>query len=697
MLAGWANDDEWQGRVGWLSLDEADDEPVRFWTYALSALESVAPQLTRESLAALKAPGMDPVGVALPLLLNATITAEDSYALVLDDFHVVGDPMIHQSVEFLLTYLTPGLRLVIASREDPPLPLARLRARGKLTEIRVAELRCTSAEGVELLAGVGGMPQMPAGTGEALVQRTEGWPAGLQLAAIALRDSEDPDAVAAGLRGDGRHLLDYFTAEVLPGLGRRQRELLVRCSVLERLSGQLCDAVLQSADAGDLLDELERTGHFVSALSGGWYRCHQLFREVLRRELDRDQGANPAAVLGRAADWFLDRGQLEEAVEHRRAAGDDAGALELLLNSNRWFIDHGMTAAILRLGEELAPGVVDPRLFVALAAAAGERGRGERCAHWLKRAEPLIGPESEPLQGWRTLRAEADVFASVFLAAGDAELALHYAGRAVHLEDDPTLIGYVVARQALCGALYGAGQLPEAIEVMRDGWEAPARRDLPWLMLLPTAGLLAEMLFETGDLEGARRILLEVHDEAASAEQAWGLGAAAAVAELRLVEARLTFANDPPAAIPGLERAVELAEAWSWPTLSLLALSHLASAQWAVGDRATARTCVDRAFEIAESGEVRPEAVRHLEGLASRIGRGAAKAARARGALAEELTDREVAILRALRGPLSAREIASEMYLSINTVKGYNKSLYRKLGVVTRADAVHRAHELGLI
>jgi hypothetical protein len=130
----------------------------------------------------------------LPLLLNAVAMSEESYALVLDDFHLLRDPLVHQSVEFLLTYLTPGLRLVIASREDPPLPLARLRARGKLTEIRVAELRCTSAEGVELLAGVGGMPQMPAGTGEALVQRTEGWPAGLQLAAIALRDSEDPDA-----------------------------------------------------------------------------------------------------------------------------------------------------------------------------------------------------------------------------------------------------------------------------------------------------------------------------------------------------------------------------------------------------------------------------------------------------------------------------------------------------------------------
>jgi LuxR family maltose regulon positive regulatory protein len=678
-------------------LDEADDEPVRFWTYALSALESVAPQLTRESLAALKAPGMDPVGVALPLLLNATITAEDSYALVLDDFHVVGDPMIHQSVEFLLAYLTPALRLVIASRQDPPLPLARLRARGKLTEIRVAELRCTSAEGVELLAGVGGMSELPVGTGEALVDRTEGWAAGLQLAAITLRDSDDPHAVAADLRGDGRHLLDYFTSEVLPGLGRRQRELLVRCSVLERLSGPLCDAVLRSNDTDDLLDELDRGGHFVSALGGGWYRCHRLFRQVLRRELDADPEVDAPALLGRAADWFLAEGRLEEAIEHRLAAGDGAGSLELLLEGDRWFMDHGARAAFLRLGEELATRVVDPRLFIALAAAAGERGQGDRCAHWLELAEPLIGADREPLPGWRTLRAEADVLRAVFPAAGDAESALYYAGRAVQLEDDPTLLGYIVARQALGGALFGAGELAEAIEVLQDGWEAPARHDLPWLLLLPTAGLLAQMLFEAGDLEGARHVSLEVQDEAASAEEAWGHGAAAAVAELRLAEARLIFATDPRAAIPALERAVDLAEGWGWPTLVLVALSHLASAQWAVGDRASARTSLDRAFEVARSGEARPAAVRHLEGLGSRIGRGAARSARAQGALAEELTDREIAILRALRGPLSTREIASEMYLSINTVKGYTKSLYRKLGVVARADAVRRAHELGLI
>jgi LuxR family maltose regulon positive regulatory protein len=363
LLAAWARDPEWEGRVGWLSLDEADDEPVRFWTYALSALDSVAPHLTRESLAALTAPGMEPVGVALSALLNALTDAEsESYALVLDDFHVLRDPAISHSTEFLLTYLPPVLRLIIASREDPPLPLARMRARGHLDEIRVAELRCTNSEGVELLAGIGGMSQPSPQAGPQLVERTEGWPAGLHLAALTLRESGDPDALLADLSGEGRHILDYFAAEVLPSLGRGQYELLVKCSVLERLSGPLCDAVLGSSDADDVLSQLDRAGLFISSLGGGWYRCHRLFREVLRRELDKDTTDGASMVLGRAADWFASEGRLEEAIEHRLAAGDYGGARDVLLAADRWFLDRGATAAFLRLGELLAAGVTDPRL-----------------------------------------------------------------------------------------------------------------------------------------------------------------------------------------------------------------------------------------------------------------------------------------------------------------------------------------------
>ncbi|HEX8508057.1 MAG TPA: LuxR C-terminal-related transcriptional regulator, partial [Propionibacteriaceae bacterium] len=328
---------------------------------------------------------------------------------------------------------------------------------------------------------------------------------------------------------------------------------------------------------------------------------------------------------------------------------------------------------------------------------AGESGDGNRCAHWLAAAEPLIKADSAPRTGWRSLRAEVDTVWAAFPAAGDAAAALRYAHRAVELEDDPTLLGYVLARESLGGALLGAGRLQEAIEVLQDCWRSPARRDLPWLLLLQTAGLLAQLLIETGDLDGARRVSREVRDVAVAAEEAWGQGAAAAVASLRLAEARLVMATDPRAAIPALQRAAELAESWGWPTVVLAALCHLAAAQWTVGERSAAQLTMERAADVAATGEARAVMVRRLEELQARIGRVAAASAHDQGTVIEELTDRELAILRALRGPLSAREIGSEMYLSINTVKSYTKSLYRKLGVVSRAHAVRRGHELGLI
>jgi LuxR family maltose regulon positive regulatory protein len=459
----------------------------------------------------------------------------------------------------------------------------------------------------------------------------------------------------------------------------------------------LCDAVLCTTDADDVLSELDRAGLFVSALGGGWYRCHHLFREVLRRELDKDPTHMAAALLGRAAQWFFSQDRLEEAIEHRLAAGDDEGAFDWLLAGERWFMDRGATAAFLRLGEQLASRVTEPRLFVTLAIAAGESGQAERCARWLDAAEPLIDTGSAPLPGWRTLRAEADTVWATFRVAGDAEAALRYASRAVDLEDDPTLYGHALARQALGAALAGAGRVAEGVEMLQDCWQSRGRRNLPSLLVLQQAGQLALILIEVGDLEGARRVTREVQDLAAAAEQAWSHGGAPALAGVRLAEARLVMATDPRASIPALQRAADLADGWGWATLLLLALVELAAAQWAVGDRAGARVNVAKAREVAGTGEARPAAVRRLEALEARIGRGATKAAQARGALVEELTDRELAILRALRGPLSAREIGSEMYLSINTVKGYTKSLYRKLGVVTRPDAVQRGHELGLI
>ena len=246
LLSGWAANTDEQRSIAWVSLDEGDDEPARFWSYVLTALHAVSDQISAGPLQELGGAGVAPTDLALPMLLNELAESAVPHVLVLDDYHTVSDPRIHEAVEFLLTYLPASLRLVIAGRTDPPLPIARLRARGELTELRAAQLRFAPDEAAALVSAVSGN-DLDSATAAAVWERTEGWAAGLQLSALALR--VDPAKVG----GDDRHLLDYFAAEVLPGLAPAHRDLLVRAAPLERLCGPLCDAALQVTGSAEVL------------------------------------------------------------------------------------------------------------------------------------------------------------------------------------------------------------------------------------------------------------------------------------------------------------------------------------------------------------------------------------------------------------------------------------------------------------
>src|SRR4051794_827621 len=369
LLSAWATDPDEKRRIAWVSLDENDDEPARFWTYVLTALRDVSDDISREPLDALGVADLPAVDLALPVLLNELAATTAPHVLVLDDFHVLADPRIHEAVEFLIAYLPASLRVVVAGRADPPLPIARLRARGDLTELRAEQLRFRPDEAAALLSSVaGGDLQRSAPT--TLWRRTEGWAAGLQLAALALR--ADPGR----RRDDDRHLLDYFAAEVLPGLAPRQRDLLVRSAPLELLSGPLCDAALDVAGSAEVLDELVRADLFVAALDDDrqWYRCHRLLRDALRHQ----PGADPHTVLERAADWFAGHDRIDDAVGHLLAAGRDAPAAALMQRCAAWFFERGAAA-----------GSAAPARIAAAVGHLPAAGRDapaaalmQRCAAW---------------------------------------------------------------------------------------------------------------------------------------------------------------------------------------------------------------------------------------------------------------------------------------------------------------------------
>ena len=423
VLSAWAADPGEHVRVAWVSLDENDDEPTRFWSYVLTAL-----QRRRRDRRAASTRSRHPGSTrwTSPCRCCSTSWPRGSAArLVLDDYHVLADPRIHESVEFLVTYLPPSLRLVVAGRSDPPLPIARLRARGELTELRAADLRFSADEAAALLAAVSGADP-DAAAGAAVWERTEGWAAGLQLAGLTLR--ERPAAV----RTD-RHLLDYFTAEVLPGLAADQRELLVRAAPLERLSGSLCDAALQVTGSAEVLAALDRADLFLVALDADrtWYRCHRLFRDVLLRERTPE---DERAILCRAAAWFAEHDRLDDAVAHLLRANAFRDAAALLAASEPWFFERGAAAGFLMLGEQLPAEVVEPQLALSLAYAATTSGRPDRVPHWLDLATTGIAPDTV-VDGWHNPRAAALMMRAVIgMSETESAHAVDLTRQAVALE-----------------------------------------------------------------------------------------------------------------------------------------------------------------------------------------------------------------------------------------------------------------------
>jgi LuxR family transcriptional regulator, maltose regulon positive regulatory protein len=488
LLAEWARRAGEREPVAWLTLDETDDEPNRFWTYVVTALRAAAPDLGESALVALRVPGIDPLDVALPTLLNDLAASGARHVLILDDYHVLTDVRIHEAVEFLLTYPPPSLHLVIAARFDPPLPLARMRARGQLSEIRATDLRFTSAEAAGLVWAVG---QVEVGTQalDALVDRTEGWAVGLKLAALTLRGAHDPAARAAEVRGDDRHILDFLASEVLDRLPADRRDFLVRTAVLDRLCGSLCDAVLGREGSAAVLAALERADLFVVPLDlhRQWYRYHRLFRDVLRRELDATAPDAVPDLLRRAADWYLAAGQVEEAVRHLTAAGDRRAAGRLLLSAEDTFLEQGAAGTYLRLGDGLGEAAIreDPRLAVTLAGAAARSGRLDRVAALLDTAEGHLEGDTPPYQGWRSLAAAAAVLRAAYDHADhvDPAVVLAHPQRAAGLETDPTLPGYVIARITL-GAV-------------RSGLDRQEQADLLPGLLLVAAGMGAGFVTAT--------------------------------------------------------------------------------------------------------------------------------------------------------------------------------------------------------
>lgn len=482
--------------AAWLSLDEGDNEPTRFLVYLVAAVQTIAPTLGAGVLAMLHSPQPPPLEAMLAVLLNEITTLPDHFTLVLDDYHMIEAQAVDKALTFVLEHLPPQLHLVIATREDPPLPLARLRARGQLTELRAADLRFTPGEATTFLNGVMGL-ELAAEEVASLESRTEGWIAGLQLAALSLRGRADVAGFIEAFAGDNRYIVDYLVEEVLQRQPEPIRSFLLQTSILGRLSGPLCNAVrfgytetpssskgtavTGQGESNVLLQALERANLFVVPLDDKrqWYRYHHLFAEVLRAHLRAEQADQIPSLHRRASEWYEQNGLAAEAIGHALAAKDFARAAELIERAVPAMRRSRQEATLLGWFQALPDEVIQcrPVLSVHYAGTLLQSGQLEGVEARLREAERWLDPMAD--RGEMVVVDEAEVrglpgwiaiyHAGVALVRGDVAGTVTYAQRALDLVPEADHLGGGAAAALLGLAYWASGDLETAYQTYAEG------------------------------------------------------------------------------------------------------------------------------------------------------------------------------------------------------------------------------------
>ena len=474
--------------VAWLSLDEGDDDATRFLTHLVAALQTIAENMGEGVVGSLKSPQPPSIESILTVLLNEISAIPYKFVLVLDDYHLIDSNRIDDALIFLLEHLPPQMHLVIATREDPQLPLGRLRARGQLTELRATDLRFTPGEAATFLNQVMGLC-LSADEITVLETRTEGWIAGLQLAALSMQGREDIPAFIRAFAGDNRYILDYLVEEVLQRVPNYVRTFLLQTSILDRLHGPLCDAVTSQEEGNARLESLERGNFFIVPLDDRrhWYRYHHLFAEVLSSHLRADLPDQVATLHLRASKWYEQNGSPADAIRHALAAKDFTRAADLIEMACPAIGRSGQWAVVLGWLKGLPSELVHcrPVLCVWYAGALLAGGKLEAvedrlqiAEKWLESTTGMRDRLEAPLgkmvvvdeEEFRRLPGSIAVFrAGLALVLGDVPATVKYAQLVLDLvpEDDHLPRGSAAALLGL--ASWRSGDLEEAHRMFADG------------------------------------------------------------------------------------------------------------------------------------------------------------------------------------------------------------------------------------
>ena len=687
LLARWAEADP--RPFVWVGLDAGDDDAVVFLRYIAAAIHGAEP-LRPEVFDALSGPGASAWAMGVRRVGSALAALERPLVLALDDLHAVANPSCLDILAELLRYVPAGSQIAIASREEPTLPLARWRAQGRVSEVGVADLRLDEREAKLLLEAAG--VDLDASELSELTVRTEGWPAGLYLAALSMRAGAPSAAGAEAFNGDDRFVSEYFRFELLSRLPAVEATFLRYTSVLDRMCGGLCDAVLPTTRSARTLEALERTNGFVVPLDrrGEWYRYHHLFRQLLRTELERTEPDVVQALNARAMTWCIANDFSEAAIAYGHAAGEtetvagllDAVALPVHYDGRQdtleewlgWFGD-----------DELARY---PALAVYGAWLRVLTGRPEDAERWLALAEGAtsaipLSDGSATIEPWvATLRAHM-MKDGVERALTDADLAL---------DQLPTTSAWIpvallmrgVAHALLCETDRATDDLTAVVE---QGLAIGAVEET-YLAQAQLALLAARQ--GAWDEAGGRARAAQAHVEES------GLGGYSSSALAHVATARVALREarqeDARAALARTHRLRPMLDhGIPWVTIEVgleLTRVHLA-----LGEAAAARTVLgetERVLELRPGMGVLVEDARELR---ERVAATAGSA----GAWAMSLTGAELRLLPYLATHLTFPEIATRLFISRNTVKTEAVSIYRKLSASSRSQAIECAVALGLL
>lgn len=691
LLAQWCGQAAGGRSFAWVSLDEDDNAPAVLWRLIASALEQAFRTPGLKSLA--RSPWEQATTVGNPLLagLVEELTVLDRpVTIVLDGYDAITDRDCHRQLRFLLGRLPSHAQLALATRSQPPLGLPRMRVRGQMTDMGPPDLSMTRQDAALLTTRLCGGELSQRDLAE-LIKRTEGWPAGIYLMALALRATPDRRRLLRSHAGGGRQVTDFLTEEVINRQPAHIRQFLLQTSVLQRFTAPLCESVTGSARAREIIGILDSESVFLVPLDDHqeWFRYHHLFADALLFQLTQADPEAVPALRMRASAWHRRHGQPGTAIHYTLAAGDAGAAIAVIAESWHRYAGSGRIATVQGWLAGLGADRIRASPLAAHCAAwiAGVGGDRWALTRWLAVIE-AADPQGPLPDGMRSLEFSAALLRGGLGFGGIRSMA-ESAARAVALDPDPESEWRPFAMAASGMALYLSGQFTAAGQQLEQAlWQPSALPAAQWLAF--TFGCLVAV--EEGRSGRAAELAQEAREMAA--DQSFELIAGRAdfaglatgavhASEGRLEEARkeLTRALEARRRRPGLS---------PWPKFEILV--WLAPVLQDLGDRPAAAALLAEARDVLVFFPEGAQAqLQRLERLERRVGE------YPRPVSGEPLTTRETVVLRWLDGALSLSEIGKKMYVSPNTVKTHTRAVYRKLGVSSRADAVARGRLLGLL